>query len=126
MFEVTFVTPVILSCPKSLISFACWWHLHVSLKKRTAKKLKDGINTSLDNIINLLKASKLIANVKKSNLLVLNVDKSQSTDKAMKLYIDKEILEHKETAKYLGVYLDKWLIWHIDILSISEVNQTEA
>ena len=71
------------------------------------KKLEDEINTSLDNITNWLKANKLMINVKKSNLIVFKVGNSQSARETINIYIENQILEPKDTAKYLGVYIDK-------------------
>ena len=82
------------------------------------KKLEDEINTSLDNITNWLKANKLMINVKKSNLIVFKVGNSQSAGETINIYIENQILEPKDTAKYLGVYIyiDKCLSWdrHIE------------
>ena len=80
------------------------------------KKLEDEINTSLDNITNWLKANKLMINVKKSNLIVFKVGNSQSARETINIYIENQILEPKDTAKYLGVYIDKRLSWdrHIE------------
>ena len=70
------------------------------------RKLEDEINTSLDNITNWLKANKLMINVKKSNLIVFKVGNSQSAGETINIYIENQILEPKDTAKYLGVYSD--------------------
>ena len=82
------------------------------------RKLEDEINTSLDNITNWLKANKLMINVKKSNLIVFKVGNSQSARETINIYIENQILEPKDTAKYLGVYIyiDKCLSWdrHIE------------
>ena len=58
-------------------------------------------------ISNWLKANKLMINVKKSNLIVFKVGNSQSADETIKICIENQILEPKDTAKYLGVYIDK-------------------
>ena len=42
-------------------------------------------------------------NVKKSNLIVFKVGNSQTTDQTIKIYIENQMLEPKDTAKYLGV-----------------------
>ena len=73
------------------------------------RKLEDEIDTPLDNITNWLKASKLMINVKKSNLIVFEVGNSQSADEAININVENQILELKDTAKYLGVYIDKEL-----------------
>ena len=88
------------------------------------KKLEDEINTSLDNITNWLKANKLMINVKKSNLIVFKVGNSQSAGETINIYIENQILEPKDTAKYLGVYIDKRLSWdrHIEHIN-SKLNR---
>ena len=55
-------------------------------------------------------------NVKKSNLIVFKVGNSQSAGETINIYIENQILEPKDTAKYLGVYIDKCLSWdrHIE------------
>ena len=73
-------------------------------KKNYKKKLEDEIYTSLDNITNWLKVNKLTIIVKNSNFLLLKVGNSQSAFKTTKIYIDFKVLDHKETAKYPGVY----------------------
>ena len=45
-------------------------------------------------------------NVKKSNLIVFKVGNSQSAGETINIYIENQILEPKDTAKYLGVYSD--------------------
>ena len=72
--------------------------------RTTCKKLEEELNTSLNNIANWLKANKLMINAKKSNLIVFKMGSSQSADETMKVYIENQILEPKDTAKYLGVY----------------------
>ena len=46
-------------------------------------------------------------NVKKPNLIVFKVGNSQSADEPINIYIENQILEPKDTVKYLGVYIDK-------------------
>ena len=72
--------------------------------RTTYKKLEEELNTSLNNIANWLKANKLMINAKKSNLIVFKMGSSQSADETMKIYIENQILEPIDTAKYLGVY----------------------
>ena len=63
-------------------------------------------------------------NVKKSNLIVFKVGNSQSADKTINIYIENQILEPKDTAKYLGVYIDKLSSWdrHIEHIN-SKLNR---
>ena len=72
--------------------------------RTTYKKLEEELNTSLNNIANWLKANKLMINAKKSNIIVFKMGSSQSADETMKVCIENQILEPKDTAKYLGVY----------------------
>ena len=53
---------------------------------------------------------------KKSNLIVFKVGNNQSPDETINIYIENQILKPKDTTKYLGVYIDKWLSWdrHIE------------
>ena len=83
------------------------------------RNLEDEINTSVDNITDWLKAKKLLINVKKSNLIVFKVGNSQSADETINMYIENQILEPKDTAKYLGVYIDKRLSWNRHIEHIN-------
>ena len=59
-------------------------------------------------------------NVKK----LFKVGNSQSADETMKVYIQNQILEPKDKAKYLGVYTDKQLSWdrHIEHIN-SKLNR---
>ena len=99
------INDIFLAAPKvSFHLFAddtCIFH-----SNKNYKKLEDEINTSLDNITNWLKANKLMINVKKSNLIVFKVGNSQSAGETINIYIENQILEPKDTAKYLGVYSD--------------------
>ena len=70
-------------------------------------------------ISNWLKANKLMINVKKSNLIVFKVGNSQSADETTNIYIENQILEPKDTTKYLGVYIDKQLSWYRHIEHIN-------
>ena len=40
------------------------------------------------------------------------MDNSQSADQTIKIYIENQMLEPKDTAKYLGVYIDERLGWN--------------
>ena len=64
------------------------------------------MNNALDNIGNWLKANKLALIVKKSKLILFNIKKNRKSisDTNISVYIDSDELEHKETAKYLGVF----------------------
>ena len=105
-----YINDIFLATPKvSFHLFAddtCIFH-----SNKNYRKLEDEINTSLDNITNWLKANKLMINVKKSNLIVFKVGNSQSAGETIIIYIENQILGPKDTAKYLGVYIDNRLSW---------------
>ena len=68
---------------------------------KNLKTLETNVNVALNNISNWLKVSKLTLNFKKSHLLIFNINKSNDNNKMqIKLFIDKEELEQKDTAKY--------------------------
>ena len=75
--------------------------------KKNYINLEDEINTSLDNITKWLKTNKLMINVKNLNLIVFKVGNSQSADETINIYIENQILEPKDKAKYLRVYIGK-------------------
>ena len=61
---------------------------------KNLKTLETNVNVALSNISNWLKASKLTLNVKKSHLLIFNINKNNDNKKMQsKLFIDKEELE---------------------------------
>ena len=76
---------------------------------KNSKQLKNVLNNALDNIGNQLNANKLILNVKKLNILLFNIKKNSKSisNTNIRIYIHNDELEHKETAKYLGVYFNK-------------------
>ena len=68
---------------------------------KNLKTLETNVNVALSNISNWLKANKLTLNVKKSHLLIFNINKNNDNNKMQnKLFIDKEELEQKYNAKY--------------------------
>ena len=72
------------------------------------------MNNALGNIRNWLKASKLTLNIKKLNLILFSIKKNPKSisDANIRIYIGSDELEHKEIAKYLGLYCDKMLSWN--------------
>ena len=74
---------------------------------KNLKTLEANVDVALNNILNWFKANKLTLNVKKSHLLIFNINKNNDNDKMqIRLFIDKEELGQKDTAKYLGIYSD--------------------
>ena len=45
-------------------------------------------------------------------LPIFNINKNNDNNIQIKLFIDKEELEQKDTAKYLGIYFNKNLKWN--------------
>ena len=87
---------------------------------KNLKTLETNVNVALNNIPNWLQANKLMLNVKKSHLLIFNINKNNDNNKMqIKLFIDKEELEQKDTTKYLGIYFNKNLTWskHIEYIN---------
>ena len=72
------------------------------------------MNNALGNTRNWLKASKLTLNIKKLNLILFNIKKSPKSisDANIRIFTGSDELEHKEIAKYLGLYCDKMLSWN--------------
>ena len=64
----------------------------------------------LNKISSLLKANKFTLNVKKSNLVLFSIGKTPKTEN-INTTISNEELEQKDYAKYLGIYIDKNLLW---------------
>ena len=80
---------------------------------KNLKTLETNVNVALNNISNWLKVSKLTLNFKKSHLLIFNINKSNDNNKMqIKLFLDKEELEQRDTAKYLGIYFGSSLTWN--------------
>ena len=77
------------------------------------------VNLEPTNISDWLLANKPSLVVSKSNFLIINPHQKK-IDKPFALQIDNEKLEQKDYAKYLGVIIDKQLIWkqHIKQLNI--------
>ena len=64
-----------------------------------------------------------IANVKKSNLLLFNLDRNRTKEK-LNIYLDTEVFEQKEFANYLGIYIDENLSWHKHIqITINKISK---
>ena len=79
--------------------------------KNDLSQLERNLNTSLEDISNLLKANKLTLNVKESNLLLINLSKNKKLKETINIFIEHQKLSQKEYAKYLGVYIDCHLSW---------------
>ena len=75
---------------------------------KNLKTFKTNVSVARNNISNWLKANKLTLNVKKSHLLIFNINKNNDSNKMqIKYFIEKEELEQSDTAKYIGIYFDK-------------------
>ena len=114
-----YVNDIYTSAPK--VSF----HLFVDdtwlfYSNKNLKTLETNVNVALNNIPNWLQANKLMLNVKRSHLLIFRINKNNDNNKMqIKLFIDKEELEQKDTTKYLGIYFNKNLTWnkHIEYIN---------
>ena len=90
-------------CTHLFADDTCLFHSNKNLKTLEIK-----VNAALNNISNWLKANKLMLIVKKSTLLIFNINKNNDDNKTqIKLFTDKEELEQKDTAKYIGIYFNK-------------------
>jgi hypothetical protein len=87
-------------------------------KNKDLHTLEKELNLSLIEICNWLKANKLTLNVKKSNLLLFNLS-NKNISTTINIAIDNQILEEKNSTKYLGVIFDKKLSWepHISMVN---------
>ena len=79
--------------------------------KNDLSQLERNLNTSVEDISNLLKANKLTLNVKELNLLLINLSKNKKLKETINIFIEDQKLSRKEYAKYLGVYIDCHLSW---------------
>ena len=84
---------------------------------KNINQLKNNINTSLDNIANWPKANKLTLNVGKSNFLCFDLSPACKKN-VFDVYINGELLECNNEAKYLGVIIDNELTLHQHIENI--------
>ena len=74
--------------------------------KKDLSQLERYLNTSLEDICNWLKASKLTLNVKKPNPLQFHLGKNKKLQETINISIEDQKLARKEYAKYLGAYTD--------------------
>ena len=74
------------------------------------------LNSELEKVSGWLAANKLSLNVKKSNFLHFHTGKSQKIP--LKLILNDTPVEEKETAKYLGTFIDNKLSWKSQIQHI--------
>ena len=74
------------------------------------------LNTELEKVACWLSANRLSLNVKKSNFLHFHQGRSKKIP--LKLKLNGTLIEEKETAKYLGTFLDNKLSWKSQIQHI--------
>ena len=123
LFFLIFINDIYISTSKvSFYLFADGTCLFYSNKDY--KKVEKDINNALENITNWLKANKLTLNVKKSNLILFNIQTNIKDNPKIKICIGNSELEQKNSSKYLGIYFDKRLSWdtHIDYIN-NEINR---
>ena len=64
------------------------------------------LNKDMTNVVNWMSANKLTVNFEKKNIVVFNKNEKQNSNK---LTIGQKTIESKDTAKYLGIHIDKQL-----------------
>ena len=79
------------------------------------KYLESIMNEELKNFDIWMKCNKLSVNAKKTNYIILKSNRKKIVNN-ISLSLGNEMLEQKKAVKFLGVYLDKHLMWkdHID------------
>ena len=94
----------------------------------TSSSLKDinkKINFDLSNLVQWLRANKIVLNVNKTDILILRSPRKQITKK-MNFLLTGQKVRQKTYTKYLGVLLDEHLLFkeHINILKqkLNEAN----
>ena len=82
------------------------------------------MNADLANLAEWMNNNYLTLNTSKSKFVLFGGDNRMKTCQGIKLVIDHENLESKDSIKYLGVVIHKNLTWneHIES-SIAKVNQ---
>ena len=86
----------------------------------TGKKM----NQDLKNLLQWLKANKLSLNVKKTELIIFH-PKNTKLDYSVKFKLNGKTLNPISTVKYLGILLDKHLLWTKQVNWVnSKLNQT--
>ena len=73
--------------------------------------LYNNINEELDSLKDWFRANKLSLNVSKTNYVIFN-NKNIIIPDQLKLKIGDELIELKNTVKFLGIYIDSKLDWH--------------
>ena len=73
------------------------------------RRLEAKVNTSLENIINWLKADKLTLNIGKSRLLFFDLPPSTNKTYALNIQVNCHKLEQSKSVRYLKVVFDNKL-----------------
>jgi hypothetical protein len=81
--------------------------------------LYKNVNNEMAKLIDWFKVNKLSLNVSKTNYILFTKSKKLKEIALPNLYIDNQIIQEAQYAKFLGVYLDKNLTWekHIEIIT---------
>ena len=79
------------------------------------RKLESTINDNLERVSCWLKANKLSLNIDKTNYVVF-CPRQKKCNYAMQIKINNQLLEQKDSIKYLGLHIDSHLTWkpHIE------------
>ena len=85
----------------------------------TAQDL-DTLNKDMTNVVNWMSANKLTVNFEKTNIVVFNKNEKQNSNK---LTIDPKTIASKDTAKYLGMHIDKELKFRKHIKMVKQKHQ---
>ena len=74
-------------------------------------------NEELEKVSKWLIANKLSLNISKSNMVLFRC-KNRKLERSISIKIDNELINEKNSTKYLGIYIDKTLSWKEHISNI--------
>ena len=86
---------------------------------KSLQTIETVMNTELKLVSNWLRLNKLSLNADKTELIIFR-SKRHHLDHDITIKLDDINLEQKDSAKYLGIYLDKHLSWDIHINYLSK------
>ena len=81
--------------------------------------LEKVINEEMKKLSEWLKLNRLALNISKTNFLIFNTDRRKLSHNVT-LKLDKKAITEKQSIKYLGVIVDRHLMWKDHILTISK------
>ena len=74
-------------------------------------QLYESINRDLDSLSEWFRANRLSLNISKTHYMLFGQNPVKITE-TLSIKIMNEIIEHKQTVKCLGMYIDEKLDWH--------------